>query len=143
MISEFKGEYRWLSNFAPAKVILDGIEYPTIENAYQAAKTLDLERRKEFLNIGPGHAKRLGKTLELREGWNLMKYNIMKDLQKQKYDQLEYHNLLMSTGSFQEIQEGNLWNDIYWGVCLTTGEGKNYLGKIIMEIRTEKWFPLL
>lgn len=38
MIKEFQGEYRWLSNFWPARVVLDGVEYPTVENAYQASK---------------------------------------------------------------------------------------------------------
>lgn len=39
MISEFQGNFRWLSNFAPCKIILDGIEYPSVEHAYMSAKS--------------------------------------------------------------------------------------------------------
>lgn len=33
------------------------------------------------------------------------------------------------------LEEGNSWNDIYWGVC--KGRGKNMLGKILMKVREE------
>lgn len=41
MIAEFHGPYLFLSNFFPATVQLDGIPYPSVEHAYQTAKTLD------------------------------------------------------------------------------------------------------
>ena len=41
-IKGFFGEYRWLSNFEPCKVFYEGFEYSSSENAYQAAKSLDL-----------------------------------------------------------------------------------------------------
>ncbi len=44
-IREFKGEFRFLSNFFPSRIYHDGIEYPTVEHAFQAAKTLDFEQR--------------------------------------------------------------------------------------------------
>jgi predicted NAD-dependent protein-ADP-ribosyltransferase YbiA (DUF1768 family) len=31
--------------------------------------------------------------------------------------------------------EGNYWKDTFWGIC--DGIGKNYLGKILMEVREE------
>ena len=40
-VTEFQGEYRFLSNFWPAQVVFEGVTYPTSEHAYQAAKTLD------------------------------------------------------------------------------------------------------
>jgi predicted NAD-dependent protein-ADP-ribosyltransferase YbiA (DUF1768 family) len=33
------------------------------------------------------------------------------------------------------IEEGNWWNDTFWGVC--RGKGHNNLGKLIMQIRGE------
>lgn len=43
MISEFRGKYRFLSNFymhgSKPWVILDGVPYPSVEHAYQKALT--------------------------------------------------------------------------------------------------------
>ena len=41
-ITRFHGEYRFLSNFYPVKVEYDGVQYPTVEHAYQAAKVMKL-----------------------------------------------------------------------------------------------------
>lgn len=37
-IDSFRGNFRWLSNFWPCSVVLDGVVYPSVENAYQAVK---------------------------------------------------------------------------------------------------------
>ena len=39
-IDQFKDEFRFLSNFWQSEVVLDDRKYPTVEHAYQAAKTL-------------------------------------------------------------------------------------------------------
>lgn len=36
------------------------------------------------------------------------------------------------------MKKGNYWGDKFWGVCLKTGEGQNYLGRIIKLIREKK-----
>jgi predicted NAD-dependent protein-ADP-ribosyltransferase YbiA (DUF1768 family) len=41
---------------------------------------------------------------------------------------------LLATGD-TELIEGNTWGDTFWGVC--RGEGTNWLGKLLMEVRTE------
>jgi adenylate kinase family enzyme len=43
---------------------------------------------------------------------------------------------LINTGDCY-IQENNLWNDTFFGYCLKTNQGKNMLGHLIMQIRTE------
>lgn len=134
MIREFKGEYRWLSNFAPCEIMLDGEEYDSVENAYQASKTLNHNERMKFKNITPGQAKRLGRKITIRDDWSKVKLSIMYSLLIQKYANPPYKNMLIETG-YIRIEEGNLWNDTFWGVCLETGKGQNNLGKMIMEIR--------
>ena len=134
MIKEFKGKYRWLSNFAPCKVQLDGIEYPSTENAYQAAKTINMKERTKFETITAGQAKRAGKRITTREDWDEVKLRVMEDLNRQKYSKGLYKAKLLATGEVK-IQEGNYWGDRFWGVC--NGAGLNHLGKIIMKIRTE------
>lgn len=52
MISEFKGESRFLSNFFAVPIMYEGVEYPSVEHAFQAAKSLDPEER---INPGKGH----------------------------------------------------------------------------------------
>lgn len=136
MIKEFSGEYRWLSNFAHCPVSIDGDYYPTIENAYQASKTLDKSERR-FLNFAisnPGQAKSAGRKVNLRSDWEEVKLSIMEDLNRQKYNNPSFKSKLLETGT-EEIIEGNTWGDIFWGVC--GGVGENNLGKIIMKIRDE------
>jgi ribA/ribD-fused uncharacterized protein len=132
-IDKFIGEYRWLSNFWPSVVVLDGKEYPTVEHAYQAAKTLD-DVEREFIRRcnRPGAAKRLGKLVTLREDWDQVKIKIMMDLLVQKFRHKELADKLIATGGATLI-EGNTWNDTFWGVC--DGVGDNNLGKILTIIR--------
>ena len=134
MIKSFSGDYRFLSNFYPVEVVLDGVTYPTVENAYQAAKTLDLEKRKEFLGVTPGRAKRLGQSLELRPDWNDVKLSVMKRLNEQKYMRSDLRKMLCDTYPL-DLAEGNTWGDTFWGVC--DGKGSNHLGKMLMSIRMQ------
>ncbi len=136
MITEFQGEYRWLSNFWPVNVIYDGVTYPSVENAYQAAKAGLASERVVFETCAPNIAKRLGKRVRIRPDWDLIRLATMYNLNYQKYQDEEMRKKLLATGD-QVIQEGNRWHDTYWGVDLETGEGENHLGKILMQIREE------
>ena len=57
-IGEFQGEYRFLSNFWPAPVEFEGITYPSVEHAYQSAKTMDMAERRDALE--PKHTNLIG-----------------------------------------------------------------------------------
>ena len=133
-ITSFQGEFRFLSNFWPADVEYDGMRFPTVEHAYQAAKTNDISARIEIKNcVTPGQAKRLGKRVKIRPGWEAgIKLEVMRDLLEQKFSDPSLAAKLKATGDV-EIIEGNTWGDTYWGVC--RGDGKNHLGKILMQIR--------
>ena len=132
-ITEFSGENRWLSNFWPCKVMFADVEYPSVEHAYQAAKTLDLEARKAFTQCNAAEAKRLGRTMTIRKDWEATKMRVMETLLEQKFQKgTELANKLIATGNVQLI-EGNYWNDRFWGVC--RGVGRNNLGKMLMAIR--------
>jgi len=131
VIKEFSGKHRWLSNFWMCPVVLDGVIYPTVENAYQAAKTTG--DRTPFINCSPGKAKRLGRKLEVTQGWDIKKTEVMFNLLNQKFQVGTFNSfLLLETGS-DEIIEGNTWGDVFWGVC--EDQGENNLGKMIMQIR--------
>ena len=53
VIDKFRDEYFFLSNFYPVRISFEGIIYPSVENAYQAQKTIDIDTKKKFINISP------------------------------------------------------------------------------------------
>jgi ribA/ribD-fused uncharacterized protein len=137
VITSFAGEYRFLSNFWPACVVLDGHSYRTVEHAYQAAKSLDASvRRRVAMCYRAADAKALGKILAVRPDWFIgdTRLRIMRDLLKQKFGTEPLRGRLLDTGSARLV-EGNWWGDRYWGVC--DGRGENHLGRLLMEIREE------
>lgn len=135
MINSFSGPYRFLSNFYPAVVLLDGVPYPTVEHAFQAAKTADTGDRAIIRSLPtPLEAKAFGKRVLLREDWETVKIEVMTDLVRQKFHQVELREKLLATGD-QTLVEGNRWGDMYWGVC--RGQGMNWLGRILMKVREE------
>ena len=137
-ITSFSGEHRFLSNFWPAEVEFQGIKFPSVEHAYVAAKTTDIEMRKAIAAVSTaGKVKRLGRELDLRPDWEQIKLEVMLYLVKQKFEHPELRKLLMATKP-HELIEGNTWGDTFWGVCVNKeGDpvGLNHLGLILMHIR--------
>lgn len=133
-IKGFQGQYRFLSNFWPAEVVLDGIKYPSVEHAYQAAKTYP-EERAPFETGTPGGAKRLGKIVRMIPGFEFKKISIMHNLVRAKFlNHKDLGDMLLATGN-SYLEETNEWKDTFWGVC--RGEGSNFLGFILMMVRYE------
>jgi ribA/ribD-fused uncharacterized protein len=133
MIDHFDGDFKFLSNFYPVEVMYENIVYPSVEHAYQAAKTDDLARRLLIRNLETaGQAKREGGKVKLYPDWHIYKRPIMSELLKQKFTKPELRALLMATEG-HDLVEGNYWGDTYWGIY--NGKGHNYLGKLLMSIR--------
>lgn len=133
-ISEFRGEYRFLSNFWLVQILFENDWYTSVESAYQAAKTLDKELREPFLSLNPAESKKLGRTLTIRQDWETVKENVMLSLLRLKFSNPILSKKLLATGD-QVLIEGNLYHDTYWGVC--RGVGKNRLGVLLMQVRQE------
>ena len=137
MIQEFKNEYSWLSNFSPVEIELGGVIYSSVEHAYMSAKSPNTEWKIFCRDTeNPGKVKKEGRKVNLICGWDSIKVSIMRSCLLQKFQQEPYKSLLIKTGD-EHIQEGNWWNDQFWGVDLKTGRGENVLGNIIMDIRKE------
>lgn len=143
MIDSFTGQYRFLSNFWDCEVEFEGWKYPSVENAYQAAKSLDPEVRQLFEEGTASNAKKMGKNLkELRPDWEEVKLSIMENLVRQKFSREDLRIKLLETWP-QELVEGNYWHDNFFGICSCKrkaecdGSGKNHLGKLLMKIRSE------
>lgn len=140
MISEFRGEFAFLSNFYACEVEFEGEVYPTVEHAFQAAKTENPEERARVRSAKtPKGAKMLGRRVTLRPGWDYQRVDVMKELVRKKFHHPKMREKLLATGD-EELVEGNTWHDRYWGRCICPkhdGDGLNWLGRILMRIREE------
>lgn len=134
MIDKFDGDYAFLSNFYECDVMFDGYVFKSSEAAYQSAKCLNIEDRKQFLTLTPGQAKRKGQKVELRPDWESIKLNVMESILIDKFARnYELAEKLVKT-AYSELVEGNTWGDTYWGVC--DGQGENHLGELLMKVRS-------
>ena len=137
MIKEFQGNESWLSNFAPVKIELEGRTFQSTEHAYMSAKSDDISWKKFCADEQnkAGQVKRASKNIELVDDWETKKLEVMEECIKQKFNQEPFKTKLLETGK-NYIQEGNRWDDKFWGVCLKTNKGENHLGRLIMGIRS-------
>lgn len=134
------GKYAEFSNFSMNTVTYQGITYTNSEAAWQAQKTLDMDTRREFAEYAPRVAKQKGRKLKLRQDWESVKYNLMVDVCYAKFSQNQpLKEKLLSTGDAYLIENTTGWHDNIWGNCdcekCKTIEGKNLLGKALMEVR--------
>lgn len=128
MIDSFTGKYNFLSNFYKH-------ENSTVEHYYQAMKTFNPFEQIKILHAPtPKEAKRLGRRCELREDWEDIKLLIMEVLIRLKFTNEHLKQLLLETEDAILI-EGNHWGDTFWGQV--NGVGNNWLGIILMKIRSE------
>lgn len=141
-IGPFTGEHRWLSNFFPCLVRHEGMEFRSVEHAYQAAKATDrVEKRMVQIQPKAGDAKRVGRRLRsIRADWDQVKVGIMRELVAQKFLDPQLRSMLIATGD-DRLVEHNTWHDNFWGWC-TCGTARcagalpqNVLGLILMETR--------
>ncbi len=138
-IWEFQGPHRFLSNFWPARVMFEGILFPSAEHAYQAAKFQDLEVRHHIATLeNAGQAKRAGKQAVLDGTWDARRFGVMDRIVRQKFmANAHLGRMLLATGDAR-LEEGNWWGDRYWGVSpARSGRGLNKLGEILMKVREE------
>ena len=142
-ITSFRGEYRFLSNFAPFPVVFEAAEYPTAEHAYVAAKTLDPAIRAAVALIDkPGDAKYRGKSVPLRPDWEEVREQVMLAIVRSKFTRnAQAREQLLATGE-AELIEGNGWHDNFWGrcrckACTRTVQARNVLGRLLMTVRAE------
>ena len=140
LITSFKDDFGFLSNFYPHPIEIDGDIYPTNEHAFQALKTDDVAERKKVREAKtPASAKSLGKRVTLRANWNTLGFEVMERVVRAKFANPDLAAQLLSTGTRQLI-EGNSWRDTTWGCILTKDglwKGRNELGKILMKVRAE------
>ena len=137
-----KGYFEEFSNFTPSNVeIIDnmGLKYKTVEHYYQSQKTLNKLEREKFTDksMTANQAKKLGNNkdeLTLRSDWETIKYDVMREGLRQKFQDKSFMDLLKSTGN-KQIIEWTWWGDKIWGMSDKDSKGANALGKLLMELR--------
>ena len=125
------------SNFAPYPVELDGEIWKTAEHYYQF---------KKFEKTDPEYALKIknaptaleAKILSMENNrypayWNDIKVNVLRVAVMKKFESYSHlQKLLLSTGD-EELIEANQEDD-FWGEG-SDGNGKNMMGRILMETR--------
>ncbi len=141
-ITSFKRKQtKFLSNFYPVTVTFEGDQYAAVEDAFQAAKTLDPKERLLIqLCETPADARKCGRRVTLRPDWNEIKVDVMLELLRQKFSHPRLKDMLVATEDAVLI-EGNTHHDNFWGNCTCRKcveiEGQNHLGKLLMQVREE------
>lgn len=132
------GSYREFSNFANYGFQENGVYWKTVEHYFQAMKFPgdSLYQEKIRFQTHAKDAKKLGQTrkIPIRSDWEQIKVKVMAHAVKAKFDNSQHlRYILDSTG--ESILVENAPNDYIWG-CGKRGTGNNYLGKILMKLRT-------
>lgn len=134
-ITDFRGEYKWISNFGESLITFGEKTYATTEHFYQAMKATTEEDHEHVRTAStPGRSKRRGQKIKLREDWEEVKLSVMEQALRRKFQIPELRKKLLATKQ-QHLVEGNTWGDGFWGVC--DGDGLNHLGRLLMDIREE------
>lgn len=138
-------------NFFPCKIIYDDIEFPTVQHAFQAYKVKDKEIRQKIAEIkDPVELDKYLWTLPTPPYSSLIPsvkdYEVMKSLLKQKFSDMKYMSILLS--SIVQNDKFNIYlidQEKYYGelnTCSTKFNatfwyGSNYITKVLLEIRNE------
>ena len=151
MIDKFEGRWRFLSNFYPCVIEHQGIKYNSVESFYVAMKVNDQQLIngkyytpgdfKEMIALikNPAEVKKIGSKVKLRTGWDEKKFGFMEWAVREKFKDESLKQMLLTTEN-KEIVEGNYWHDNFYGQCSCdkcSGKGKNKLGNLLMQIRSE------
>lgn len=141
IIGPFDGEYRFLSNFWRCEINYENLVFPSVEHAYQAAKSWSIKDRVKIQQANKcSQAKHLGETIAIRADWEYVKLGIMEYLLRQKFQKGTKLGTKLSKTDKAMLIEYNNWHDNLWGQCtcqLCRMGGRNMLGKLLMKIRED------
>ncbi|MFT4128151.1 MAG: NADAR family protein [Gordonia sp. (in: high G+C Gram-positive bacteria)] len=152
MIGEFRGSYRFLSNFYPAEVAVPPMSWPggfttrgpitfgSAEAAFQAGKCVSVSDVHRLAAAEtPGEAKAIGRRVVLTESWDLDRLGFMALVVGRKFrPDTPLAERLLATGD-HVLVEGNDWHDQFWGTCVCARHdgvpGQNWLGTLLTQRR--------
>ena len=140
LFSSRSGEHRWLSNMEHDPFYdADGVEWPTVEHYYQAAKaTLTRDRHRIRMAGSAFEAKRMGsRVASIRSDWGTYRLTAMREALAMRFRPGSASaDRLLATGD-RELVHDTPWGrtgDPFWGNG-RDGHGRNMLGVMMMEQR--------
>jgi ribA/ribD-fused uncharacterized protein len=140
-ITSFKGPNLFLSNYAEVRAG----DYRTGEHGFQARKAKHKQDHDRIAECAtPGQAKRMGRSVTLRDDWEEVKIATMAEVLWEKFGRSPLIERLLETGE-QTLIEGNSWGDQFWGATWNDNgdlEGRNVLGRLLMLIRDYRHGPV-
>lgn len=112
--------------------------FPSSENAFQASKCKNEDDIEEFTKISALQSFRLGRSIDLRDDWDIMKVKIMKNICMDKFTQFDkLKKILLETNDAYLIEHTPVKNrDKFWADD-NDGSGANNLGKCLMTVRVK------
>lgn len=136
----FSGQLSFLANDYPCRIQMSVLGHSYVfqnaEAAFQAGKCLNPMQVAQIAQTAdPSEARQMGKRVTVRSDWETYRVAWMKQVLKCKFTQ---NDLLMRklTDTYPlPLSNTNLTGDTFWGI--SSGSGKNHLGRILMEIREE------
>ncbi len=128
------GECDWLRNDYASDMVVGGIIYPTLEQAYQAAKTKDNSVKHLIAEGTVREARKIGRSLPQDDSFD--REAVMNILQRLKFKNQALAETLVATGNAPIVMEGY---DDFWGNG-NDGNGQNMMGEILQDIRSELQF---
>ena len=122
---------------AAAPFTADGKEWKTSEHFFQAQKFPDNPEYQERIRLTPSPmiAKRLGvsRKVKLRDDWDSYRLVAMKSALTHKFSQNQrLKEMLLATAGKTLVEASP--KDSFWG-CGADGAGKNWLGRLLEEVR--------
>jgi predicted NAD-dependent protein-ADP-ribosyltransferase YbiA (DUF1768 family) len=139
-IQSFTGEHAWLDNAYPAAVEMHGYVYPSLVNAYHAART-PRDKRHRFISLSPAEAQAEGLRLPQKQEFNRLQVPVMRMLLNSKFSLgTDLAVKLIATDDLV-ISYDNQVGDRFWGV--SNGWGKDLLGMLLMLRRANLRIQIL
>jgi hypothetical protein len=134
--------YGAFSNLFRRPVFFEGTTFATAEHAYQAGKARKPEVR-EWLMAAPSPSLLAMAAhglyqWDITPAWSRIKFDRMRAVLHAKFTQHDdLREMLLSTGSAQLVESATIDNAVnrLWGEV--NGVGKNMLGVMLMELRTQ------
>ena len=134
--------YGAFSNLYRRQVVFEDETFATSEHAYQAGKARKEEVRKWLMEApSPALLSMAAHGLyywDVAPDWSKIKFDRMRAVLRAKFTQHEdLRVLLLSTGDARLVESATVDNGVnrLWGEV--RGCGKNMLGQMLMELRTE------
>lgn len=143
----FLSKYSYLSNFFPAQVVINGLQFDSSEHAYQYTKAVICERDDVAKSIRDcteaKKAKKFGDKLDTTDDWEGVKVEMMRCILTAKF--MQNRDLKRKLCETKDSHLMECSTNMFWGTGWKLDSpkwtkshrypGKNILGMLLMEVR--------